>query len=972
MKTSILALIAVFLFASVSFGQQFNKTKGASSFQSKTSLKEMEAWDKEHPAAGPKMKVPNKEPFIYPEFSLEGKKILYQETEKQNQGQNSQVKDPSPLPAKDFLGLNDNNNSIPPDVNGAAGPNHLMITLNTEVRIMDRDGNPISTMNTGAFWHGVPGGGDTFDPKIIYDPYENRWIFMMPSSSNAALSRLLVAVSENSDPTGNWFMYVFDADPNDNHWFDYPNFGFNKNWIVVTGNMFGGGFGYTSVFVLDKNDMYDHSPVANYTRFEVYSGFTLVPAYTYDSEQEDIYMVNNAGGNVGGKGYLNLWRVTGGYGNETVEDLGLIEIADPWNNGSYANGGNFAPQLGSDQKINTVDARMENMVYRNGKLWCVHHVYLPVNNPTRCSVQWFELALDGTILQRGRVDDAGGNRCYAFATIAVNSREDILVGYASFSPEQYASGSYSFRYADDPANTLRDSYQFIDGLAPYYKTFGADRNRWGDYTGTVVDPVDDLDFWTLQQFADLPASQDRWGTWWAYVNLDAAPKSDFTANITTVPTGSGVNFMDKSKYEPVEWLWIFEGGNPSTSTMQHPQNIIYQNSGLFDVTLIATNYLGSDTLVMEDYINSNTIILPEIAFSADKIMPCTTDTVSFSDGTIYNPLSWKWNFYPDVVTFVNGTNANSQHPQVVFNLPTPYDVTLTANNLNGASTLVKTEMIYPGGLYLPFEDDFESLFFNSKSWAIDNPDGGKTWEVVTVAGNEPGTNAAYVNIKNYNGLHERDRLISPLINLKDYNEAKLEFQYAYAQRFAQYTDSLIIYLADGCGQQLHRLLALGEDSLHQFATVSPTMLNFIPQSLNDWCGGAANPPCISIDLTPWAGIPDIRVVFETYNGFGNNIFIDNVVIDGTLSGIGGVEPGNDAVTLFPNPSGGSFTLKLNDITGPITIKISDLAGHLIYQTSFTGDGTTNKSIDLTNKGRGIYLVEIQDRTNVWVKKAVVK
>ncbi len=898
--------------------------------------------------------------------------MLYKDERKINSLENTLVKDPSPLPTKDFLGLKDNNNSIPPDVNGAAGPNHLMITLNTDVRIMDRDGNPIYTVGTGNFWYPMPGSGDTFDPKIIYDPYADRWIFLMPSSSDVGLSRLMVAVSENSDPTGNWYRYVFDTDPNNNHWFDYPNFGFNKNWIVVTGNMFSSGFGYNTVFVLDKNDLYNNAPVADYTRFEIYDGFTLVPAFTYDENEEDIYMVNNAGGNINGSGYLNLWRVTGEPGFEWVEDLGLIEIADPWSNGSYSGGGNFAPQLGSDEKINTVDARMENMIYRNGKLWCVHHIYLPVENPTRCAVQWFELGLDGTILQRGRVDDPDGNMFYAFASIAVNSREDILIGYASFSPEQYAGGSYSFRYADDPPNTLRDSYQFVDGLAPYYKTYGGTRNRWGDYTGTVVDPLDGLDFWTLQEYADLPGSQDQWSTWWAYVNLDNKPSADFDVNIASVPTGSGVNFMDQSKYEPTQWLWTFEGGVPSTSTDQNPQNIVYPVSGLFDVTLIATNFLGSDTVVMHDFINSNTTVLPEVAFTANKSQPCTMDTVIFTDASIYNAIGWLWTFYPDSVTFVNGTDENSQHPQVVFGLPMPYDVTLTASNLNGQNSLIKTDMIYPGGLYLPFEDDFESLFFNSKSWTIENPDNSKTWEIKTVGGNEPGTSAACVNIKSYNGLYERDRLISPLINLKDYTEATLEFQFAYAQRLPQYTDSLIVYIADDCGYLLHRLLSLGEDSLHQFATAPPTPSNFLPQSADDWCGADGNPPCISIDLTPWAGVPNLKIVFETFNSFGNNIFVDNVMINGVLSNTNEVKSGTDAISIFPNPSGGSFTLRLNDINGPVNLKISDLSGRMVYQSSFNSPENYNQSIDLTNKGRGIYIIEIRDKTNVWVRKMVVK
>jgi PKD repeat protein len=972
MKFTFIALLALIIATSAS-GQQYNKVKGASNYHSKASLKEIANWDKEHPDTIRKMKVPNKEPFVYPQFSIEGKSVIFKEEQKEKYSPNNSPKDPSPLPTKDFKGLDDNNTSIPPDVNGAVGPNHVMITLNTEFMIMDKDGNVLSRHSTGSFWFGMPGAGDTFDPKIIYDPYEDRWIFLMPSSSNTELSRLMVAVSENSDPTGNWYRYVFDTDPSNNYWFDYPNFGFNKNWIVVSGNMFGAGFGYCTVFVLDKADLYSNSPVADYSRFEIYDGFTLVPAYTYDANEEDIYMVNNAGGNINNKGYLNLWRVTGGAGLEFVEDLGLIEIAEPWNNGSYANGGNFAPQLGSDEKINTVDARIENMVYRNGKLWCVHHIYLPVENPNRCAVQWFELALDGTILQRGRIDDEAGNKYYAFATIAVNSREDILIGYASFSPEQYASGSYSFRYATDPPNTLRDSYQYVDGLAPYFKTYGAERNRWGDYSGTVVDPNDDLDFWTLQEYADLPAGEDQWSTWWAYINLDAVPLATFESNINTVPVSTGVNFTDQSKYEPTEWHWTFEGGVPQTSSEQHPQNIVYPTPGLFDVTLIATNYLGSNTLVMEDFINASTTILPEVIFSASNIRPCISDTVLLEDASVYNPNGWQWIFYPDAVTFVNGTSASSQHPQVKFDLPTVYDVTLMATNPNGSNSLSKTDMIYAGGLSLPFEDDFETFSFMNKSWTIENPDDEKTWEVTTVAGNGPGTNAAYVNIKSYNGLYERDRLVTPLLNLNDFNQAALEFQFAYAQRYEQYTDSLIVYLADGCGEQLHRLVSLGEDSLNLFATAPFTMLNFVPMTAEEWCGAEGNPACVSIDLTPWAGISDLRVVFETFNGFGNNIFVDNVKITGTLSGMDESMTGNIPFTLFPNPSGGSFTLKLNDMQGELTIMITDITGHLVYKTSFVNnEETAYKSIDLTNPARGLYFVEVHDEGNVWVKKVVVK
>ena len=969
-KFTHLALLIFILFSTSAFGQNNNIYKGKSTFSTKISFKEIEAWDKAHPVNVAEKKRPNKEVFEYPEFSLEKKKILYLEEKSGTNPVYKGAKDPSPLPDLDFLGLDDNGNSIPPDVNGAAGPEHLMVTLNTETRIMDKAGNPISTMGTGAIWYPVPGSAGIFDPKISYDQYENRWIFIMASSSDPASSRLMVAVSENYDPTGNWYIYTFDADATNTHWFDYPNVGFNKKWIVVSGNMFGAGY-YSAIFVLNKADLYNNAPEAGYTRIERYDGFTFVPAVTYDLEEEDVYMVTNAGGNNNGYGYLNLWKVTGDIGNEEIIDLGLIGIPEPWGNGSYANGGNFAPQLGTTEKINTVDARMENMVYRNGKLWCVHHVYLPADNPTRCSVQWFELALDGTILQHGRVDDENGNMCYAFATIAVNAKEDVMIGYGRFSPEQYASSGYSFRYADDPPNTLRDSYQFKDGLAPYVKKFGGDRNRWGDYTATWVDPADDLDFWTLQEYADLPdGSQDQWSTWWAYVNIDAAPKAGFSANINSVPTGSGVNFTDLSKYGPTEWLWIFEGGTPSSSNDQNPENIIYPDTGLFDVTLIATNYLGSDTLVLEDFIYSNTSVLPEVYFTVADTLPCLGDTVLFEDHSVYNPIEWQWDFVPDYVTYVNGTTENSQKPEVVFDYPFKYKMSLTATNLNGSSSLAKTGFINSGGLYLPFNEDFEFLDFSTKAWTIENPDDKITWEITTVGGNEPGQNAAYVNIKSYSGFNERDRLISPLINLTDYREASLDFEYAYAQRFSQYTDSLIVYISDNCGSAWTRLLQMGEDSLGGFATHVPSTSNFFPEQAEDWCGVGTNPECISIDLTPWAGNPNIQIMFESFNGFGNNIFVDNVNVEGVLSSID-EDKTESNIHVFPNPTTGAVHIIIPENVKQAQVSVFNSQGAEVFQFS-ASTGISSFTADLSKYGDGIYFIRVLGGDRLFVEKVILK
>jgi hypothetical protein len=99
-----------------------------------------------------------------------------------------------------------------------------------------------------------------------------------------------------------------------------------------------------------------------------------------------------------------------------------------------------------------------------------------------------------------------------FPSMAVNRRGAVLVGYVAMSSSTYPSAAYSYI---DPAGNISTMQVFKSGEAPFR------RERWGDFTTTVVDPVDDLSFWTLGVYANAPFSPtyDRWATWWSYVKI---------------------------------------------------------------------------------------------------------------------------------------------------------------------------------------------------------------------------------------------------------------------------------------------------------------------------------------------------------------------------------------------------------------------------------------------------------------------
>jgi cell division septation protein DedD len=441
----------------------------------------------------------------------------------------------SPKPQLSFAGTGDSG-WIPPDTQGAVGPNHVVETLNGEVQIAGRNGVVLKSVTLLNFWSSVGGITEVFDPRVTYDPYSDRWITSGGANPSAASSAILIGVSQTGDPTGAWSLYKVAADPTATTWADAPTLGFNVNWIVVQGNMFtmANGFSSSTLWVFNKANLYANGAGA-YTKIKEPSGFGDIPATTYDPAIATMYLAETYSP---GTAKLRISTITGAVGSEVL----TTGVAFPTGSSAWRSRGatvNFAPQLGSTQKIDTDDDRLESCVYRNDAIWISHTVFLPASStPTRSSAQWWEIDASagnlGATLQFGRVDDPTNNFFYAYPSIAVNANNDALIGYSRFSASQYASANYSFRYGTDPIDTLRADTVMKAGLASYYKDFGTGDNRWGDYSATVVDPVNDLDMWTLQEYA---GTNNTWGTWWGTVSPSSSISSP-SPSATPTPSAS--------------------------------------------------------------------------------------------------------------------------------------------------------------------------------------------------------------------------------------------------------------------------------------------------------------------------------------------------------------------------------------------------------------------------------------------------
>ncbi len=88
-------------------------------------------------------------------------------------------------------------------------------------------------------------------------------------------------------------------------------------------------------------------------------------------------------------------------------------------------------------------------------------------------------------------------------------------------------------------------------------------------------------------------------------NAGSPPVASFSSDSTTISEGETIVLNDLSTESPTTWLWTFNGGSPSTSTVQNP-TITYTESGVYSVTLFVSNSSGNDTELKSDYITVTT------------------------------------------------------------------------------------------------------------------------------------------------------------------------------------------------------------------------------------------------------------------------------------------------------------------------------------------------------------------------------
>jgi hypothetical protein len=452
--------------------------------------------------------------------------------------------------------------ALPPDSNGAIGPEQFMEFINGAVSIYGKtDGQSVLGLSDVDFWSqagvNLSATAAISDPRVIYDPTSQRW-FATQVDFNATATdptlqanNFLLAVSDTSDPTSTWHGFRFRADPTTGRFADFPTLGVDAIAVYISGDFFHGetnavGAGLVSI---PKTDLLAATPtIANRHWFGVMSyatrGQVLQPAICFDgSENGSILSIADIGSDTNPhSNVVNFVVQNGGGTSPTLTAstfLNVLPYVVPYDADLDA------PQFSVLQPDNTRtllanDARLSAKVYAvNGVLYAVHNTQLN----GRLAIRWYRInAASHVLIEQGTI--AEPNQDLFFPSIAANQNGVVVIGCNGASATNFVSSYTYVGQIKNGVTTFGSQILLKAGANDYHDVYEilaqledepVVPSRWGDYSAMSVDPADPTRFWTIQMYPSAVDPDTGAGYWSTQITEIIATTSP-PLNITNAGT----------------------------------------------------------------------------------------------------------------------------------------------------------------------------------------------------------------------------------------------------------------------------------------------------------------------------------------------------------------------------------------------------------------------------------------------------
>jgi len=409
---------------------------------------------------------------------------------------------------------------VPPDTMGAVGPTQFIVTVNGRFRSFSKsNGLADGALNVepDVFFGSVRSAG-TSDPRIRYDRLSGRWFITMIDVSGTN-NRILIAVSSGSTIASASNFTFFDI-PSDStaptrstsDFADYDTLGIDAKALYIGTNVFSstGAFKGTDGYVIRKSSVLGTGPIVVTVFRNLAIGTGEGPFTPQGVDNVDPNATEGAFIGVSNAlfGELVLRRVADPGGTPSISSNILITV--PSTTFPLA-----APQTGSAKTLDTLDDRLFAATFRGGSLWTAHNIGVNssgvATSPTRTAVRWYELTgiasgQTPSIVQSGTIfDGASSPRFFFIPSVMVSGQGHAAFGFSTSGSSEHPNAATVGRLAGGTLGTVGNPELLTNSSTTYGPQTGTIQ-RWGDYSFTSLDPLDDMTMWTVQEFTNATNS----------------------------------------------------------------------------------------------------------------------------------------------------------------------------------------------------------------------------------------------------------------------------------------------------------------------------------------------------------------------------------------------------------------------------------------------------------------------------------
>ena len=443
---------------------------------------------------------------------------------------------PMPMTIANFDGVNNVNNVIPPDPQGAVGPDHYVQWVNLSFAVYTKTGVKVYPSGSGyaagnTLWQGFGGACETAndgDPITLYDRQAGRWLmaqFALPNYPSGPYYEC-IAVSQTGDPTGSWYRYVWQSPSNKVN--DYPKFGVWPDGYYMSINQFAGSsltWAGAGVVAFERDKM-----VAGLAAQAVYFDlFALDPNFggmlpsDLDGAKPptpgspNYFVEADHGFTSNPDDLLQIFKFHADWSNTSSSTftgpvvIDLTSLGYPFDSNMCGGSVNCIPQKGTAQKLDAISDRlMYRLAYRNfgdHESLVLNHT-VDADGTDHAGIRWYELrnlSTTPTVFQAGTYAPDADHRW--MGSIAMDAGGNIALGFSVSSSATYPSIRYVGRLVGDPLGTLPQTEVTLMAGSGSQTHAAA---RWGDYSMMAIDPADDCTFWYTQEYFKTTSSSSWW------------------------------------------------------------------------------------------------------------------------------------------------------------------------------------------------------------------------------------------------------------------------------------------------------------------------------------------------------------------------------------------------------------------------------------------------------------------------------